>query len=116
MAFIPIEWLVFLDMILIYIGWSLLPLVFLYLALKTIGKARKNSFKIALGTLINLIGLALLSSTDNPSSGFRINDFLMQMPNFDLIISILMMVYPLLSILGVTLIFLGIKFSLNVPI
>jgi len=106
LAFYPIGWLVIIDLILVYIGWSLLPLVFFYLAKKTVGGARMDSLKIAFGTLITLFGLALQSTTDNPSSGFNI-----AFP--DLLELILMMTYPCILICGMTLIFWGIYSSLK---
>ncbi len=89
--------------IIISIGWSLLPIIFLYLAIKTIGESRKNSLKVFIGSIV-LIGAMLLQPQN-------IN-FLSNWENYELLFSISMFLDPIIIIFGTLVIFSGAKYSM----
>ena len=112
-AYFPIPWLITVIYICIFTGWGLMPLIFIYLGIKTIGKTRKNCFIIAAGSLLNMFGLFLLPAPDFNASIISIEGLIMQLSNYELILDILLLVSPSISILGTSLIFIGSKPSTN---
>ena len=60
--------------ILIFTGYSLLPILYFYLAIKTVGQSRKNALKVSAGAV--LLGLGCLFRPENLGGYIGISDLL----------------------------------------
>lgn len=102
-----------LFIIMFYVGWSLLPGVFLYLAKKTVGEARNNSLKIAIGIILNIFGMSLQYTPQSSRNSIGLANFFLNTPYYDFIGSLFLIAYPIVAICGTSLVFIGCKVSIN---
>jgi len=88
-------------LIMTILGYLILPILYLYLTFKTVGRSRNNAAKVSIGTLV--LGIGALFQTDNMVEFLGISELL------DSVIEMAYVIGPIIVILASILIFMSFR-------